>query len=100
MQALNGGSHYKLNEAASLVVTTDSQEETDRIWNALLEGGGVEVECGWLRDRFGLSWQVVPRVLIDMLGSEDKAAASRAFQAMLKMKKIIIDDLQRAYRGS
>ncbi len=99
-QALNGGPQYTFSEAISLSVTTENQEETDRLWTALIAEGGSEGQCGWLKDRFGLSWQIVPRVLPQLIGSSDRAAAQRALQAMMGMKKIEIAALEAAYRGA
>lgn len=96
---LNGGPQFKFNEAVSFVINTRDQAETDYYWNALLAGGGVESQCAWLKDRFGLSWQIVPERLGQLLGSSDRAAAGRAMQAMFKMQKIIIADLEKAYAG-
>ena len=96
---LNGGPHYKLTPAASVSVLTEDQEETDRLWNALLDGGGREQQCGWLVDRFGLSWQICPEVLPEMLASEDRAAAARVQDAMMKMVKLDIAVLQEAFEG-
>jgi predicted 3-demethylubiquinone-9 3-methyltransferase (glyoxalase superfamily) len=97
---LNGGPQYALTPAASIVVRTGDQEETDRLWAALLEGGGSEGMCGWLTDRFGVSWQIVPDALPRMLGADDREAADRALQAMLKMKKIDIAALAIAFAGA
>lgn len=96
-QALNGGSHYTLTPAASITWTTEDQAETDRLWEALLTDGGSEMMCGWLTDRFGLSWQIVPRQLQEMLASEDRAAADRATQAMMQMVKIDIAKIEAAF---
>ena len=96
--ALNAGPLFKFTEAISFVVTTDSQEETDYYWNKLLEGG-EESMCGWLKDKFGLSWQIIPRKLMEYQGSPDRAAANRANEAMLKMHKIVIADLDKAFAG-
>lgn len=98
--ALNGGPHFKFNEAISLFVDCTSQEEVDTLWNRLLEGGGQESRCGWLKDRFGLSWQIVPRQLGELMGDPDPAKAQRVMQAMLQMQKIDIAGLQRAYEGA
>lgn len=98
--ALNGGPHFKFNEAISLFVDCTSQEEVDTLWNRLLEGGGQESMCGWLKDRFGLSWQIVPRQLGELMGDPDPAKAQRVMQAMLQMQKIDIAGLQRAYEGA
>jgi predicted 3-demethylubiquinone-9 3-methyltransferase (glyoxalase superfamily) len=99
MMILNGGPHYKLTPAASISVLTKDQAETDRLWDALLEGGGEESMCGWLVDRFGVSWQITPEVLMRMQESEDQVAAERARQAMYKMRKIDIAALEAAFRG-
>ena len=99
-QILNGGPHYKLTPAASISVTTENQAETDTLWNALIAEGGEESRCGWLIDRWGLSWQIVPRALIDMQTADDREAAARANEAMMKMNKIIIADLQAAFDGN
>jgi predicted 3-demethylubiquinone-9 3-methyltransferase (glyoxalase superfamily) len=96
--ALNGGPLFKFTEAISFVVSCESQEEVDHFW-AKLAAGGQEVQCGWLKDRFGVSWQVVPTVLIEMLQDQDPEKAKRVTAAMLKMKKIEIDALKRAYHG-
>ncbi len=97
-QALNGGPAFKHSEAASIAVTTEDQIETDRLWNELVTNGGSESRCGWLKDRFGVSWQIVPTVLAEFLGSEDRDAAQRALDAMLRMTKIEIDLLESAFR--
>lgn len=96
---LNGGPQYKHSPAASISVMTRDQEETDRLWSALLEGGGQENRCAWLTDRFGVSWQIVPEDLPKMLNADDKAAALRARDAMLQMSKIDIAALRAAYDG-
>ncbi len=96
---LNGGDMFKFNEAVSFQVFTDSQEETDRYWNAIVDGGGEESVCGWCKDRYGLSWQITPRVLLDAMTGPDKAAAKRAMDAMLTMKKIDIATIERAVAG-
>jgi predicted 3-demethylubiquinone-9 3-methyltransferase (glyoxalase superfamily) len=93
---LNGGPQFKFDEAISMVVTTDGQEETDRYWDALLADGGKPSACGWLKDRFGLSWQVTPKQLPKLLGDPDPARARRAMQAMMDMVKIDIAALERA----
>jgi len=98
-QALNGGSRYKPTEAASITVTTLDQAETDRLWNALTSDGGQEGQCAWLKDRFGVSWQIIPQILPTLLSSSDRLAADRALQAMLKMKKINIAALEAAFNG-
>jgi predicted 3-demethylubiquinone-9 3-methyltransferase (glyoxalase superfamily) len=97
--ALNAHDHAPYNEAFSLLVETESQEETDYYWNALTADGGKEQPCGWLTDKFGIYWQITPRVLIEMEADPDREKAGRVMQAMFKMKKIIIADLERAYRG-
>jgi len=97
--ALNGGPDFKFNEAVSFSIDCDDQAEVDRYWDALLADGGEPSVCGWLRDRFGLSWQVIPRQLPEMLNSKDRDAARRAMQAMLKMVKIDVAELERAYSG-
>ena len=99
-QVLNGGPHYKLTAAASISVTTADQAETDRLWQALTADGGKEIQCGWLVDRFGLSWQIVPEAFPRLLGGPDKAGAARAFQAMLGMIKLDIAALEAAYSGN
>jgi predicted 3-demethylubiquinone-9 3-methyltransferase (glyoxalase superfamily) len=96
--ALNGGPEFKFTEAISLMVNCQTQEEVDHFWNGLSDGG-QEVQCGWLKDRFGVSWQVVPTSLLDMLQDKDPAKAQRVMAAMLKMRKIEIAPLQRAYEG-
>ena len=96
---LNGGPDFKFNEAISLSIECDDQAEVDRYWDALIANGGEPCVCGWLKDRFGLSWQVVPRRLNEMYKSGDAAAAERAMQAMLKMTKLDIAELERAYAG-
>ncbi|MBV7379001.1 VOC family protein [Maritimibacter dapengensis] len=98
-QALNGGPTYELSPAASIAVMTEDQDETDRLWNALVADGGQESRCAWCIDRFGMSWQVVPKDLPRYVGGPDREAAGRATQAMLKMNKIIIADLKAAYDG-
>ena len=96
--ALNGGPIFKFTEALSLVVHCDTQEEVDHFWHGLT-AGGEEVQCGWLRDKFGLSWQVVPRVLLELIQDKDQAKSNRVMAAMLKMKKIDIEPLRRAAEG-
>ena len=96
--ALNGGPEFKFNEAISLLVNCDSQKEVDRLWETLSEGG-EKGPCGWLKDQFGLSWQITPTVLEEMLRDEDPAKANRVMAAMLKMTKIEIDELEKAYAG-
>ncbi|MEO8466634.1 MAG: VOC family protein [Gammaproteobacteria bacterium] len=98
LMALNAGPHHKFNEAISLFIACADQAEVDYYWTNL-GSGGTEQQCGWLKDQFGLSWQVIPRVLGQMLGDADRGKANRALQAMLKMKKIVVADLQAAYQG-
>lgn len=98
-QALNGGPQYMHSEAASISVTTADQPETDRLWSALTRDGGCEGKCGWLKDRFGVSWQIVPAVLPSYLAAADTGAAGRAMKAMMGMNKIIIADLDAAFNG-
>ncbi len=99
VMGLNGGPHYQLNEAFSLLVSCDTQAEVDHYWDALLAGGGTPSQCGWLKDRFGLSWQVIPKLLNELLGDPDQERARRVMQAMLAMVKIDSADLQAAYDG-
>ncbi len=94
---INGGPEFQFNEAVSFVIDCMDQAEVDRYWDALLWGGGTPSVCGWLKDRFGLSWQVVPRQLNEMLESSDERAAARATEAMLKMEKIDVAKLREAY---
>ena len=94
--ALNGGPHFKFTEAISWVIYCDSQEEVDHYWEKLTANGGEESQCGWLKDKYGLSWQVTPRVLIQLIQNPDKEKANRVFQAMLTMKKIEIPKLMEA----
>ena len=94
---LNGGPHFKFTEAVSFSVDCETQEEVDWYWNKLTEGGGEESQCGWLKDKFGLSWQVNPKILGQMLSDPDPQKAKRVMEAMLKMKKIDIAALQKAY---
>jgi predicted 3-demethylubiquinone-9 3-methyltransferase (glyoxalase superfamily) len=97
--ALNANSRAPYNEAFSFLVETVDQAETDYYWNALIADGGKEQPCGWLTDRFGVYWQVTPSVLLRMLADPDQQRAKRVMQAMYKMKKIVIADLEHAYRG-
>lgn len=97
--ALNGGPEFKFNEALSLVVNCDTQEEVDFYWQALTQDGGKEVQCGWLTDKFGLSWQIVPKLLDDLLTCGDKATEARVMQAMLKMVKLNVAELEKAAEG-
>ncbi len=93
---LNGGPMFKFTEAISLFVSCDTQEEVDEYWNKLIADGGQESRCGWLKDKYGLSWQIIPTALGKALSNPDAAKAQRAMQAMLKMNKIIIADLENA----
>jgi predicted 3-demethylubiquinone-9 3-methyltransferase (glyoxalase superfamily) len=96
---LNGGPMFKPNEAVSFMVMTEDQEETDRYWNAIVGNGGAESMCGWCKDRWGFSWQITPRALLDATTNPDKAAAKRAFAAMMTMKKIDIAKIEAAIAG-
>jgi len=97
--ALNAHSRVPYNEAFSFLIETSDQAETDYYWNALTADGGKEQPCGWLTDKFGVYWQVSPTALLQMVADPDKEKAGRVLQAMYKMKKIVIADLERAYRG-
>lgn len=97
--ALNANSPAKYTEAFSLLVETEDQPETDYYWNALTSGGGEERPCGWLTDKFGVYWQVTPTILLRRVADPDRAKADRVLQAMYKMKKISIADIERAYHG-
>jgi predicted 3-demethylubiquinone-9 3-methyltransferase (glyoxalase superfamily) len=97
---MNGGPDHRLTEAFSLAVSVETQEEIDTITAALIEGGGELTMCGWLNDAFGLSWQIVPRKLYELLGADDREAAGRAQQAMLQMQKLDIAALQDAFDGN
>jgi predicted 3-demethylubiquinone-9 3-methyltransferase (glyoxalase superfamily) len=94
---LNGGPHYTFNEAVSFFISCESQEELDYYWERLLAGGGTESQCGWLKDRFGLSWQVVPTVLSKLVGDQNPRRSKATIDAMLQMRKLVIADLQRAH---
>jgi 2-polyprenyl-6-hydroxyphenyl methylase/3-demethylubiquinone-9 3-methyltransferase len=96
---LNGGPHFKQSEAFSFQIATDDQAETDRLWNAIVNNGGQESECGWCKDKWGVSWQITPRVLTDAVSGSDPAAAKRAFDAMMTMKKIDVAAIEAAVRG-
>lgn len=96
--ALNGGPHFKFTEAISFVIGCETQQEVDEYWEKLSEGGEESV-CGWLKDKYGLSWQIVPTVMSKLLGDKDAEKANRVMGAMLKMKKIVIADLEQAYEG-
>lgn len=97
---LNGGPGVEHTIAFSFQVATDDQAETDRLWNAIVGNGGQESECGWCRDKWGLSWQITPRVLTEAFTGSDRAAARRAFQAMMQMKKIDVAAIEAARRGA
>jgi predicted 3-demethylubiquinone-9 3-methyltransferase (glyoxalase superfamily) len=97
---LNGGPNFKANEAVSFMVLTDDQSETDRYWDAITGNGGQESACGWCKDRWGFSWQITPRALLEAVNSKDKAAAKRAFEAMMTMKKIDIAAIKKAAAGT
>ncbi|HET8933361.1 MAG TPA: VOC family protein [Polyangiales bacterium] len=94
--AFNGGPHHKLSEAFSIMVSCDTQAEIDRYWEALLQGGGEMSRCGWLKDRFGVSWQIVPKKLFSLLNNPDREKAGRALQAMLGMQKLDLAKLENA----
>jgi predicted 3-demethylubiquinone-9 3-methyltransferase (glyoxalase superfamily) len=96
---LNGGPAFKHNEAFSFQIATDDQAETDRLWNAIVGHGGQESACGWCKDKWGLSWQITPRALIDAMADPDPAVAKRVFEAMMTMKKIDIAAIEAARRG-
>jgi predicted 3-demethylubiquinone-9 3-methyltransferase (glyoxalase superfamily) len=98
-QAMTAGPHHDFNDAISIVVECDDQAELDRYWNALIEGGGKAQACGWLIDRFGLRWQIVPAVLSEMMREPDPARSRRVTDAMLKMVKLDIAALENAYRS-
>jgi predicted 3-demethylubiquinone-9 3-methyltransferase (glyoxalase superfamily) len=97
--AFDAGPQFKFTEAISFFVNCETQEEIDHFWNKLTADGGQESMCGWLKDKFGVSWQIVPPVLGEMLGDKDKARAGRVMRSMMGMKKIIIADLKKAYNG-
>ena len=99
-QALNGGPQFKLMEAASIVINTQTQEDTDRLWSALTPDGGSEGRCVWLKNRFGVFWQMVPQILPKLLGASDRQATDHALQAMLKISKIDIKALESAFNTS
>ena len=96
---LNGGPTFKPNEAVSFMVVTEDQAETDRYWNAIVGNGGAESECGWCKDRWGFSWQITPRVLLEGNSDPDPAVARRVFAAMMTMKKIDVAAIEAARRG-
>ena len=96
---LNGGPNFRPNEAVSFMVVTEDQEQTDLYWNAIVDHGGEESACGWCKDKWGFSWQITPRVLLDATTSSDKAAARRAFDAMMTMHKIDVARIEAAVTG-
>ncbi|MDX5517726.1 VOC family protein [Stenotrophomonas sp. RG-453] len=96
---LNGGPAFKHSEAFSFQIATDDQAETDRLWNAIVGNGGEESACGWCRDKWGLSWQITPRVLTEAVTSTDPAVARRAFEAMMTMRRIDVAAIEAAVRG-
>lgn len=96
---MNAGPQFKFNESISFFVDCETQEEVDYYWNRLIADGGEESMCGWLKDKYGLSWQIVPAALGRMLADKDPEKANRVMQAMLKMQKIVVADLQKAYDG-
>jgi predicted 3-demethylubiquinone-9 3-methyltransferase (glyoxalase superfamily) len=99
LQGLNGGPDFKFNEAISIAVECEDQAEVDRLWTALTKDGGEPGPCGWLKDRFGLSWQIAPRELNEMFDSPDRDGARRAMEAMLQMSKIDLETCRRAFQG-
>jgi predicted 3-demethylubiquinone-9 3-methyltransferase (glyoxalase superfamily) len=98
-QAMTAGPHHDFNDAISIVVECEDQQELDRYWNALIEGGGKPQACGWLIDRYGLRWQIVPRILDEMMADKDAARSKRVTDAMLKMVKLDVAAIEKAYRG-
>ncbi len=96
---LNGGDLFKPTEAVSFMILTEDQAETDRYWNAIVENGGAESQCGWCKDRWGFSWQITPRALMDAMADPDRNAARRAMEAMMTMRKIDIATIEAARRG-
>jgi predicted 3-demethylubiquinone-9 3-methyltransferase (glyoxalase superfamily) len=99
LQGLNGGPDFTFNEAVSFVIECEDQAEVDRLWEALTANGGEPGPCGWLKDRFGLSWQIVPKALNEMVEDPDTEAAGRAMEAMLSMGKLDVEELRRAFEG-
>jgi predicted 3-demethylubiquinone-9 3-methyltransferase (glyoxalase superfamily) len=96
---LNGGPVFKFNEAISFFVNCETQEEVDYFWSKLLEGGGQESQCGWLKDKYGVSWQIIPAALMKLLGDPDAAKTQRVMKAMLQMRKIDVAQLEKAAQG-
>ena len=99
LMGLNAGPHHKFTEAISLFVKVPNQQAVDQLWARLTADGGSPGQCGWLKDKFGLSWQIIPEALPRLIGGPDPAAAQRAMQAMMGMTKIQIEDLEKAYAG-
>jgi predicted 3-demethylubiquinone-9 3-methyltransferase (glyoxalase superfamily) len=99
LPGLNGGTAFQQSEAFSFQIATDDQEETDRLWNAIVDNGGQESACGWCKDRWGLSWQITPRALSEAMADPDPTASKRVFEAMMTMRKIDIAAIERARRG-
>jgi predicted 3-demethylubiquinone-9 3-methyltransferase (glyoxalase superfamily) len=97
---LNGGPQFPFTEAVSFIINCEDQAEVDRLWDALVADGGSPSKCGWLKDRYGVSWQIIPKALPELLGGPDREGAGRAMQAMLKMTKIDVAGLRRAYDGA
>ena len=95
--ALNGGPHFKFTEAISLFVNCDTQEEVDYFWNKLTAGGGTPSQCGWLKDKFGLSWQIIPSILGELMSDKDPTRSKRVMEAMLQMSKLDIGKLKQAF---
>ncbi|WP_374035740.1 VOC family protein [Bdellovibrio bacteriovorus] len=95
---LNGGPIFKPNESVSFMVVTENQEETDRYWNAIINNGGAASDCGWCKDRWGFSWQITPRILLDLTTSKDADKAKKAFESMMTMQKIDIATIEAAVR--
>ncbi|HYD25743.1 MAG TPA: VOC family protein [Croceibacterium sp.] len=100
VMGLNGGPHFRQSEAFSFVVVTEDQAETDRYWNAIVGNGGQESMCGWCKDKWGVSWQITPRILAENMDNPDKAASRRVFEAMMTMKKIDVAALEAAAAGA
>ena len=99
LMALNGGPYFKFTEAISLFISCETQKEVDYYWNGLLLEGGTEGQCGWLKDKYGLSWQVVPTILGELMNDPDPQKSDKVMQAMLKMKKLDVEALMQAYHG-
>lgn len=96
---LNGGPHFQHSEAFSFQIATDDQAETDRLWNAIVSNGGQESACGWCKDRWGISWQITPRILLQAIANPDRSAAQRAFEAMMQMVKIDVAAIEAAVKN-